>query len=64
MAKETHIITISPKGAVKIEVRGVKGRSCQDATRALEEALGDVVSEDLTSEFYEQPNKNIVQNRA
>ena len=34
-------ITISPEGEIKVEVSGVKGKSCTDLTRQLEAALGD-----------------------
>ncbi len=38
-------VVIDPDGQVRIEVRGVKGPSCVDLTRGLEEALGAVVRE-------------------
>lgn len=45
-------ITISPSGGTKIETSGYTGSACQDATRALEAALGAKTAEQLTSEFY------------
>ncbi len=47
-------VVIDPDGQVRIEVRGVKGPSCVDLTRGLEEALGAVVRErELTPEAHE-----------
>ncbi|MEN6410225.1 MAG: DUF2997 domain-containing protein [Anaerolineaceae bacterium] len=50
-------ITIDKDGQVHAHVRGVKGQSCLEITRALEEALGGVVlSREMTPEALEQPN--------
>ncbi|MAT14398.1 MAG: hypothetical protein CMJ46_03920 [Planctomyces sp.] len=51
--KQIEII-ISPDGSSRIESRGFAGRSCLDATRQLEEALGQRVTETKTTEFYQQ----------
>lgn len=49
-------ITITPDGQVQVRVKCVKGQSCVDETRFLEEALGDTIeSRELTDEYYEQP---------
>jgi hypothetical protein len=49
-------ITIAPDGSVSVQVKCVKGQSCVDETRFLEEALGDTIeSRELTPEYYEQP---------
>jgi hypothetical protein len=45
-------ITVSPTGGTKIETTGFTGSACQDATRALEAALGATANEQMTSEFY------------
>jgi hypothetical protein len=47
------IVTIAPDGATSVETQGFKGKACQDATRQIEQALGAVVSEKKTSEFYQ-----------
>jgi len=40
---------------VRFEVQGVKGGSCRNITRGLEEALGgEKLSDEVTGEFYEQ----------
>ena len=42
-------------GNPSLTVEGVKGESCKDVTAALEAALGTVVSDTPTNEFYERP---------
>ncbi len=55
MHKQDIEITISPKGEVTFTVKGVKGGSCLDETKFLEQALGGVVTDQQkTGEFYEQ----------
>jgi hypothetical protein len=50
-------VTIDRDGQVHVHVRGVKGQSCLEITRALEEALGGVVlSREMTPESLDQPN--------
>ena len=47
-------VFIEPDGRVRVEVRGVKGLSCLDLTRALEAALGGKVEgRQLTPEAHE-----------
>ena len=44
-------VFIDADGEVRVEVRGMKGGACLDATAALETALGsEVVSRELTPE--------------
>lgn len=56
MSKTIQII-VSPTGETKIETSGFTGSSCQDATRALEQALGAATNEQLTAEYYETANE-------
>jgi len=46
------IITVAQDGATEIEVKGVKGRGCKDLTRGLEDSLGLVTADRLTSEYH------------
>ena len=46
-------VTVTTDGATKVETHGFTGSSCQDASRFLEQALGQKTNETLTSEFYE-----------
>jgi len=49
-------ITIGPDGEVQVLVKCIKGQSCVDESKFLEEALGNTIeSRELTSEYYEQP---------
>lgn len=55
MRKQDIEIVIAPDGKVSFTVKGVKGPSCVDETKFLEEALGGVVIErEKTGEYYEQ----------
>ena len=49
---EEHIVTIGTDGTVQIEVNGVKGKACTDATKLLEKALGKVTKDTPTSDMY------------
>lgn len=48
---ENLLITIDADGNTKIEVRGIKGKSCKDVTKAIEAALGKVTSDKPTQEM-------------
>ena len=55
MAVKNEIeITINEDGTVSLGVKGVKGQSCTELTKFLEEELGAVVDRKYTSEFYEE----------
>lgn len=53
--KITIDVAIDPAGATSYVVRGVKGMSCEDLTKFLDEELGVVTRHERTGEFYEQP---------
>lgn len=46
-------ITIAPDGSVHIETMGVKGKSCLELTKFLEEALGGELKRELKPDYYE-----------
>mmetsp|Transcript_10173 Transcript_10173/g.18317 ORF Transcript_10173/g.18317 Transcript_10173/m.18317 type:complete len:105 (+) Transcript_10173:366-680(+) len=55
-------VIISQEGDVQLVVRGVKGEECIKLTEEIQEALGIVVSQEKTSEFYQKNfNTNITQ---
>jgi len=57
MHKQDIEIVINAKGEVTYQVKGVKGASCVDETKFLDQALGGdaaVLETQKTSEFYEQ----------
>jgi hypothetical protein len=45
-------ITVSPTGETQIETHGFSGSKCLEATKALEAALGQKLTETLTSEYH------------
>jgi hypothetical protein len=50
---KTIEITVSPKGDTKVETKGFSGTECRQASRFIEEALGQRSVEQLTAEFYQ-----------
>ena len=46
-------ITVSPTGETRVQTKGFTGGECRDASRYVEEALGERVSETLTAEFHQ-----------
>lgn len=49
---KTIEITINPKGEATVQTRGFAGASCKEASRLIEQALGEVTAEQHTAEFY------------
>ena len=55
MRKQDIEIVINAKGEVTFQVKGMKGGSCLDETKFLEQALGgEILVREPTSEYYEQ----------
>ncbi len=46
-------VIVGPRGDVRIETKGFTGPACREASRFLEQALGQPASEQLTAEFYQ-----------
>jgi hypothetical protein len=46
-------ITITETGEVQLEVEGVKGSQCLDITKDLENELGEILTREKKSEFYQ-----------
>jgi hypothetical protein len=63
---KTIEITIDPQGQTKLQTKGFAGPQCQEASRFLEQALGQKQSEQLTAEFYHtsQQREEGVRNRS
>lgn len=51
---ETLEFIIYPDGRVKEKVTGIVGSSCAEVTAAIEAQLGQVVSQEKTSEYFAQ----------
>ncbi len=56
--KRTIEITISPTGDSQIVTKGFTGGECRDASKFVEQALGQKTAEQMTSEFYQEPPIN------
>ena len=50
-------VIVSPTGETKIETKGFAGSSCRDASKFLEEALGQRTGEQPRAEFHPQANR-------
>jgi len=48
-------LVFTPEGEVRLQTRGLKGRTCLAETESLEKALGTVKERERTSEYYQQP---------
>ena len=53
MAQRELAITIRPDGEVEVHVKGYKGRKCLELVKLVEQAVGELKSQQQTSEFYE-----------
>ena len=51
--KKVIRVIVGPKGETKVETKGFSGGECREASRFLEQALGQPASEQLTPEFYQ-----------
>jgi hypothetical protein len=53
MPQREFDITIGKTGEVELHVKGFKGRACLDVVKLFEEIVGDMKSQQATSEMYE-----------
>ena len=62
---KTIEIVVSPKGETTVTTRGFTGSSCRDASKFIEQALGQQTGERLTAEFHQpQTVEQATQQRA
>ena len=61
--KHELVIQISPDGSISVEVKGVPGPGCADVSKCLEDALGDVVQRERTSEYYQEAPRSEISTR-
>ena len=52
MTKTIEII-VSPKGEATVTTKGFAGSSCREASKFIEQALGQRTGEQLTAEFHQ-----------
>ena len=50
---KTIEIIVSPTGQTSVQTKGFAGSSCRDASKFIEQALGQRTSETLTAEFHQ-----------
>jgi Protein of unknown function (DUF2997) len=46
-------VTVSPTGETFVQTKGYIGADCLQASRFLEQALGDMVTQQRTAEYYQ-----------
>lgn len=46
-------ITVSPNGETKLEMKGFAGGECREASKFVEDVLGERAGEQLTAEFHQ-----------
>ena len=46
-------VIVGPRGETRVETKGFSGGECREASRFLEQALGQPVGEQFTAEFYQ-----------
>ena len=57
-------ITVSPTGEATVQTKGFTGSSCRDASKFIEQALGQRSGEQLTAEFYQpQPVRQQIEQK-
>ena len=47
-------IIVSPKGETRLETKGFTGEECREASKFVEESLGQRAGEQMTAEFHQQ----------
>ena len=53
MPQREFDLTIAPDGSVELHVKGYKGKSCLEAMKIFEQIVGELKSQQATSEMYE-----------
>ena len=61
---KTIEITVSPTGQTSVQTKGFTGSECREASRFVEEALGQRVNETLTAEFHQAASQQVVQQQS
>lgn len=52
-------IVVSPKGETSVQTKGFSGAACREASKFIEQALGQQTGETLTAEFYAATGQRI-----
>lgn len=54
VGKKELEINIRPDGTVHVDVKGIKGKSCTDLVKFLEESLGEPSDRKFKPDYYER----------
>jgi hypothetical protein len=46
-------ITVDPRGEATVQTKGFTGPECRDASKFVEQALGQKTAEQMTAEFHQ-----------
>ena len=57
-------ILIKKDASIEYEVKGVKGKGCQELTKTIDEISGKVLESRKTNEYYEKEQKERLRNRS
>ena len=49
-------VIVSPRGETTVQTKGYSGGECREASKFIEQALGQRTSETMTAEFHENQN--------
>lgn len=60
MKRRIHV-RVTPDGAISVEAEGFKGKGCEAATKAIEEALGKTKNRTRKPHYWQQ--ETIAENR-
>ncbi|MCY2989040.1 MAG: DUF2997 domain-containing protein [Planctomycetota bacterium] len=60
---KTIEIIVSPKGETTVTTKGFTGSSCKEASKFIEQALGQRTGEKLTAEFHQVTEAQQLQQR-
>ena len=60
---KTIEIIVTPEGKTTVQTLGFTGPSCRDASRLLEQALGQRTAEQLTTEFHQAETASHLQSQ-
>jgi hypothetical protein len=55
----TMTVAVDKKGVTTLSVKGVQGSSCSLRTKKFSDALGTVLSDEPTAEFYQSPPEKV-----
>ena len=61
---KTIEIIVSPKGETTVTTKGFAGSSCKEASKFIEQALGQRTGERLTAEFHQTDAVGVQQQQA